>query len=108
MKLRICSEGHAQLKPSLNFRSTIALTSYARDASPTLDIQEYINKMCSLEHYSTQSCYRVLNGTKLCAGEQRIYHYWMTVPKMLIFDPEQPSDYTKDLDANGTLLLGPR
>jgi hypothetical protein len=101
LKLRVCSEGHAQLKPSLDFHSSIALNSYARYASPTLEVQEYVEKMCSLEHYSIQSCWRVQNGMDHCNGHQRNYQIWMTLPSMLIFEPEAANDF----NANGIISL---
>lgn len=107
MKLRICSEGHAQLKPQLAFRSSITLNSYAREASSTLDVQEYVDKMSSLDYYSTQahSCWRVQNGTPFCPGEQKCLHFWMTLPKMLIFEPEPQSKYANAINANGMVIF---
>jgi len=104
MKLRICSEGHAQLKPELAFRSSITLNSYAREASSTLDVQEYVDKMCSLDYYSIQTCWRVQNGTQLCTGEQKNYHLWMSLPNMLIFESEPQSKYADNINANGKVL----
>ncbi len=101
LKLRVCSQGHAQLKPSLDFRSSIPLNSHARYASPTLEAQEYVEKMCSLEHYSIQSCWRIQNGMEHCEGHQRNYHIWMTLPSLLIFEPESANDF----NANGIISL---
>jgi len=105
MKLRVCSEGHAQLKPELEFQSSITLNSHAREASSTLDVQEYVDKMASLDYYSNHSCWYVQNGTPVCTGEQKNFHFWMTLPKMLIFEPEPGSKYADAINNEGITLF---
>lgn len=104
LKLRICSKGHAQLRPSLDLRSSISLNNYAREASPNLEIQEYIEKMCSLEYYERHSCWRIKNGIKHCTGQQSNFNIWMSLPSLLIFEPEPESTLTNDIHPNGIEL----
>ena len=87
IKLRICSEGHAQLKPSITYRSSIILDSFARQLSNKLDIQDFLEKSCSIT-YLKQSCWRQQNGHLLCKGAQKNFQIWTSIPSLLIFELE--------------------
>ena len=105
LKFYICSKGHAQLKLKLDQLTSISLNSHAQEVSPTLEIQEYVNKMCSIDHYSSQSCWRVQDGLSQCEGNQLNYRIWIGLPYQLIFEPEPQSKAANDININGILSL---
>jgi len=91
VSLRTCSTGHALLKPQTQFKPVIVLDSFARELSKNLDVQEFVEKSCSLNGYSTNVCWTShedeTEGSK-CPGLQKSYQIWATIPQMLIFDHE--------------------
>jgi hypothetical protein len=88
VRLRICDQGHAQLHPSLKYKPVILLDSFARTLSPRLDVQEFVERSCSMNSYDARSCWSQLDGETQCDGQQRVYHIWATIPSILIFDHE--------------------
>ena len=90
MALRTCSAGHALLKPQTQFKPVIVLDSFARQLSKNLDVQEFVEKSCSVKGYNTNVCWTSQDdaeGSK-CPGLQKSYQIWVTIPQILIFDHE--------------------
>jgi hypothetical protein len=88
LKLRICSQDHAQLRPSPKFKSSVLLDSFARQMSSTLDIQEFVENSCSLSHCINQTCWRQCDGDLHCNGEQDNFQTWISLPTILILEQE--------------------
>jgi hypothetical protein len=103
MHLRICSDGHAQLQPTPSFRSSVLLASIARELSPSLDVQEFVERSCSLNYFSLHSCWRAKEGKAICQGEQRSYEFWTSIPEILIMEPEARRSDSEILNGNYSL-----
>src|ERR1700738_4177362 len=88
IRLRICSERHAQLKSKPTFRTSIVLDRFARELSPEHNIQEFVERICSLKYSCTGSCWRQSEGAPRCHGKQQHYEIWGGLPAILIFEPE--------------------
>jgi hypothetical protein len=103
LKLRLCSSGHLQLKSKLEHHTSISLNSHAREISPTLQVQEYIDQMCILwrSHWKPQGCWRVKDGAPYCEGQQIHCSLWVALPYQLIFEPEPQSQAANDINENG-------
>lgn len=103
LKLRLCSAGHLQLKSELEYHTSISLNSHARELSPTLQVQEYIDQMCILwrSDPKLQQCWRVKDGALHCEDQQMYCSLWMTLPYQLIFEPEPQSQAADDINENG-------
>jgi hypothetical protein len=104
MHFKICSEGHAQLKPTPSFRNSIFLSSndIAREFSPHLDVQEFVERSCSLNYSSMSECWRQMNGVTTCSGTQNSLEFWIGIPEILVFEPEPETINTKN--SNNPLL----
>ena len=103
MHLRICSDGHAQLQPTPSFRSSILLASIARELSPSLDVQEFVERSCSLNYFSLHPCWRAKEGKAICTGEQRSYEFWTSIPEILIIEPEPQRSDSELVNGNSSL-----
>ena len=91
--IRFCDDGHAQLHPAVKYKSVVILDHFARSLSPNSDVQEFVARSCSLEGFVTQTCWRQIDGVTSCQGRQKLYHFWTTIPSMLIFEQEVSSGH---------------